>query len=114
MIVTDGYQRRCAFSGERTLPALDAAHIKPYTLEQNHSVTNGILLRKDIHALFDSGYITVSPEYRIEVSRRIKEEFENGRDYYRFHGTEMRIPVGPDMKPDASALEWHNERVFLG
>ncbi len=114
VIVTDGYQRRCAFSGERTLPALDAAHIKPYTLEHNHSVTNGILLRKDIHALFDSGYITVSPEYRIEVSRRIKEEFENGRDYYRFHGAEMRMPVRPDMKPEISALAWHNQEVFKG
>lgn len=58
VMVTDGYQRRYAFSGERTLPALDAAHIKPFALEQTHRVSNGILLRKDIHALFDTGYIT--------------------------------------------------------
>lgn len=114
VLVTDGYERRCAFSGERTLPALDAAHIKPFALEQTHRVSNGILLRKDIHALFDAGYLTVSPEFRIEVSRRIKEEFENGRDYYKFHGTEMRMPRIPDMKPDAFALLWHNEEVFRG
>ncbi|PIE53426.1 restriction endonuclease [Candidatus Fermentibacteria bacterium] len=114
VLVTDSYQRRCAFSGEKTLPALDAAHIKPYTIGHDHSVSNGILLRKDIHALFDRGYITVSPDYRIEVSRRIKEEFENGRDYYKFHGTEMRLPVTQDKKPDRNALEWHNDTVFLG
>jgi len=114
VLVTDGYQRRCAFSGERTLPALDAAHIKPFSLEQSHRVKNGILLRKDIHALFDSGYVTVSPDFHIEVSRRIKEEFENGRDYYKLHGTEMRMPVRPEMKPAVSALVWHNEEVYRG
>ncbi len=47
---------------------------------------NGLLLRRDIHSLFDRGYVTVTPELRFEVSRRIKEEFENGRDYYALHG----------------------------
>jgi putative restriction endonuclease len=60
IIVTDAYDRRCAVTNERTLPALDAAHIKPYSGSGKHSVENGLLLRRDLHALFDRGYMTVT------------------------------------------------------
>ena len=65
--VTDAYQRRCAVTGERTLPALDAAHIRPYAEGGEHSVSNGLLLRRDIHCLFDLGYVTVTPDHVFEV-----------------------------------------------
>ena len=55
-------------------------------------MTNGLLLRRDIHGLFDRGYVTVTPEWRFEVSRRVKEEFENGRDYYAMHGRVVEVP----------------------
>ena len=45
-------------------------------------VDNGLLLRLDIHRLFDRGYVTVDRDYRFVVSRRLKEEFDNGRTYY--------------------------------
>ncbi|MEZ5344968.1 MAG: HNH endonuclease [Pyrinomonadaceae bacterium] len=112
--VIDGYERRCAFSGERTLPALDAAHIKPFEIVKEHRRDNGLLLRKDLHALFDRGYITVSPDTRIEVSKRIREEFENGRAYYELHGKEIRKPKDLTMVPESSFLQWHNENVFRG
>ncbi len=44
-----------------------------------------------MHKLFDTGYLTVTPDYRIEVRRRIKEEFENGLIYYPYHGRELLI-----------------------
>jgi HNH endonuclease len=86
VIVTDAYKRRCAFTTSPILHVLEAAHIRPYGENGSHAVTNGILLRQDVHTLFDRGYITVTPEYRFEVSRRIKEEFDNGREYYSGHG----------------------------
>jgi putative restriction endonuclease len=113
ILVTDAYHRRCAVTGERTLPALEAAHIKPYADGGSHEPTNGLLMRRDIHALFDSGYVTVTPELRFHVSRRIKEEFENGRDYYRMHGQPVALPQSPLWRPDSSALRWHNEDRFL-
>src|SRR5258708_31309470 len=61
---------------KRTLPALEAGHIKPFSEGGIHEPTNGLLLRRDIHALFDSGYVTVTPDLKFHVSRRIKEEFE--------------------------------------
>lgn len=114
ILVTDAYDRRCAVTNERTLPALDAAHIKPYSESGQHVISNGILMRRDLHALFDKGYVTVTPSMRVEVSRRIKEEYENGRDYYRLQGSKIRIPVNPLNCPSREYLEWHNLNVYLG
>jgi putative restriction endonuclease len=80
--VTGLYRRSCAVTGERTLPILDAAHIRPYSDGGSHKVTNGLLLRTDVHRLFDLGYVTVSREGRFEVGGRLREDFENGRHYY--------------------------------
>lgn len=114
ILVTDIYGRRCAVTGERTLPALDAAHIRPYAEGGEHEASNGLLLRRDIHSLFDGGYVTVTPDYHFEVSRRIREEFENGRHYYALHGTSVAVPDRPDFRPDRSALAWHNASRFRG
>lgn len=81
---------------------------------RKHKVSINTSLRKDLHAFFDAGYIIVTPEYRIEVSHRIREEFENGRDYYRHHGNLMRMPEGQANRPDLAYLSWHNEHVFRG
>lgn len=114
VLVTDAYGRRCAATGERTLPVLQAAHIHPYAAGGPHRVDNGLLLRSDLHTLFDRGYLTVTPEARLEVSSRIREEFENGRDYYALHGKEIRLPARPELRPSTALLGWHNENRFLG
>ena len=114
IVVTDVYERRCAVTRERTLPALEAAHIRPYSEGGEHRIDNGLLLRRDLHALFDRGYVTVTPEMRLAVSRKIREDFENGRDYYRMQGWEVWRPDGPGMKPSDELLRWHNEQRYLG
>jgi putative restriction endonuclease len=53
VLVTDAYERRCAVTGERVLPVLEAAHIRPYVEMGPHRVDNGLLLRSDLHTLFD-------------------------------------------------------------
>ena len=85
-LVTEAYQHRCAITGERTLPVLQAAHIKPPPRSGPNVTSNGLLLRADLHILFDQGLLTVTPDLRVEVSRRIREEYENGRDYYALRG----------------------------
>ena len=112
--VADSYNRRCAVTAERTLPALEAAHILPYSEGGRHLVRNGILLRRDIHSLFDDGYVTVTRDLRFEVSGRIKEEYENGRHYYDMQGRPISVPANAAHKPDLSFLEWHNENRYLG
>jgi putative restriction endonuclease len=114
LLVTDSYNRRCAVTRERTLPALEAAHIRPYGDGGEHAASNGLLLRRDIHNLFDLGHVTVSPDLHFEVSRRIREEFENGRDYYALHGQRIAAPDDPSRQPDPQALAWHREQRFNG
>ena len=114
ILVTDYYDRRCAVSGERTLPVLDAAHIMPYEVVQKHEVWNGLLMRSDLHRLFDKGYLTVDPaSRRVLVSRRIRDEFENGKDYYKLEGLEIREPNVLWARPSPENLEFHFNAVFL-
>jgi len=114
VMVTDAYQRRCAVTQEKTLPALEAGHIKPYSESGPHSLKNGILLRSDIHRLFDNGYVTVTTDLRFEVSRRIREEFENGRDYYAYNGKKIIVPENKFHWPAPEFLTWHHNNVYLG
>jgi len=114
VIVTDAYERRCAITEEKTLPTLEAAHIKPFSQEGPHSVDNGILLRSDFHRLFDSGYATVTTDHHFEVSHRIHDEFDNGEHYYTFNGKSLHVPSNKLFQPSPEFLTWHNENIFRG
>lgn len=114
VMVADAYNRRCAISEERTLPVLEAAHIIPFSAEgSSNAVTNGMLLRRDIHTLFDQGYITITADYHIEVSPRLRDDYGNGRIYYAYHGLLLpNMPARREERPAVDALQWHNNRVY--
>jgi putative restriction endonuclease len=114
VLVTDAYDRRCAVSGERTLPILDAAHIRSYADGGRHEESNGLLLRTDIHKLFDLGYVAIDEDHRFVVSGRLKADFDNGKHYYDLHGTTLRSPTLASAAPSRNALAWHRENRFLG
>jgi putative restriction endonuclease len=114
VIVTDVYQRRCPVAGEKTLPILDAAHIRPFGDGGEHEISNGLLLRTDIHRLFDLGYVTVSNDGTFEVGRRLKDDFENGRHYYALQGQPLLMPPKSEQRPGRDFLEWHQANRFLG
>jgi len=70
-------------------------------------------MRSDLHRLFDKGYISVDPSSRrLRVSKRIKDEFENGRDYYKLEGAPIREPNMPWARPNSENLEFHFNAVF--
>ncbi len=79
-----------------------------------HETPNGLLLRRDIHSLFDTGYVTVTPDLHFEVNRRIREEFDNGKYYYALHGQRIIVPDSVGQRPDPDALSWHNDHRFKG
>jgi len=112
ILVTDIYQRQCAVTRERALPALDAAHIKPVSEEGRHRIDNGLLLRSDIHKLFDAGYVTVAPDYRFLASRKLKKDFDNGEEYIQLAGTKLWLPKRSEDRPNREFLEWHTDVVF--
>jgi hypothetical protein len=71
-------------------------------------------LRNTLPKLFDIGYLTVTPDYRVEVSVRIKEEYHNGHEYYAHHGQRLAVlPESAEDQPSSEFLEWHNQSVFV-
>jgi putative restriction endonuclease len=113
VIVTDVYKRQCALTNSHILHVLDAAHIRPYAEGGSHNPSNGLLLRQDVHTLFDRGYMTIAPDYRVEVSGRLKHEFDNGKEYYALHGKTIVLPGNPEFWPSREQLVWHNENKYL-
>lgn len=75
----------------------------------NYSLSNGILLRSDLNRLFDRGYLTIEPTtIKVLVSKRIREEFENGRDYYDLEDRLVQKPV------DANAMrQWKSYAITM-
>lgn len=113
-LVLDAYGRRCAVSGEHTVPVLQASHIKPFADVEQHEIMNGLALRSDIHILFDQGYVTVTPDYKFLVSPRLHEDFDNGQVYYEYASRQTRIllPDQADKRPNPEHLEWHLRERF--
>jgi len=113
VVVTDIYQRRCAMTGEKALPVLQAAHIRPVGEGGTHRIDNGLLLRSDVHTLFDRGYVSVAPNLRVRVSRRLRTDFNNGEHYYRLNDSPLFLPLAEIDRPAREFLEWHRDVKFL-
>ncbi len=111
-VVLDAYQRQCAITGTHIPPVLQAAHVRPVTEGGEHRLDNGLLLRSDVHTIFDRGYLGVDPKYRLVVSSRLREEFGNGEQFYAQAGQVIGLPARRADQPNREFLEWHLEEAF--
>ncbi|MEH1014556.1 HNH endonuclease [Micromonospora sp. CPCC 206060] len=111
-VVLSAYGRRCAITGDRIQPVLQAAHIRPLPAGGEHRLDNGLLLRSDVHTLYDHGYLAVDPKHRLLVSPRLRAEFGNGEQFYSRAGTEISVPAARHDRPNREFLEWHLDEVF--
>lgn len=101
----EAYGGACAISGCTTGPVLEAAHITPYRGAHTNHVKNGILLRADLHTLFDLGLLSIEPEtYLVRVSSDL-----DGSDYAHMHGQRMRLPADESCWPDDAALRYKSK-----
>lgn len=113
-LVAEAYGRACSVTGEHTLPVLEAAHIHPYAAGGEHQLDNALLLRSDVHRLFDAGYITIDPDdRRLVVSRRLEEEFHNGREYRRLDGAPLAAPAAGFPPPSKQNLLYHAQNIYV-
>lgn len=112
MRLLTAYGQQCAVTSEHATPVLEAAHIQRYLGPASNHPQNGIVLRSDLHRLYDSGYVTVTPDLRLEVSSRLRDEFENGKHYYEMAGRRIHVPGDHRLVPSTRALEWHADNVF--
>jgi putative restriction endonuclease len=111
-VVLRAYGRRCAITGDKIRPVLQAAHIRPLPAGGEHRLDNGLLLRSDVHTLYDRGYLGVDPKHRLLVSPRLREEFGNGKQFYARAGEPIAVPERRGDRPNREFLEWHLDEVF--
>lgn len=112
-IVQDAYEMKCAITGAKIRPALQAAHIRSVKAGGQHRVDNGVLLRADVHIMFDRGLLGVDPATKtLHVSSRLRTEFGNGEEFYAKQGSAIRVPQRRIDQPNAEFLEWHMDTVF--
>lgn len=111
--VLDAYGRACAVTNEHSLPVLEAAHIRPYSEGGEHHPSNGLLLRTDLHRLFDKGFVTVTPDLKFRVSAALRDQWKNGKTYYQLEGGQVAVPRSRVLQPDRDLLAWHEKEVFV-
>lgn len=94
------YEGKCAVTACAVPDVLEAAHIYPYRGPKTNHVTNGLLLRTDIHTLFDCGLITIHPD---SLTVLVKEQLRDS-EYWGYDNRPLREPKNPAQKPSATAL----------
>ncbi|TIT50775.1 MAG: DUF3427 domain-containing protein [Mesorhizobium sp.] len=100
------YDGRCAMSSCGVVDVLEAAHISPYKGDATNVVNNGLLLRSDLHTLFDCGLIWIDTEnMTVQVScALLKTEYEELR------GRALRLPENAALVPSTKALDKHRSQ----
>jgi putative restriction endonuclease len=99
-IITTAYSNKCCITSETTPELLEAAHIQPYFDENSNHVKNGLLLRVDLHKLYDNGLLYIDESFKIHISPEVKSEF-----YRKLNGTTIRLPENNNLHPSKEALK---------
>lgn len=100
------YNNTCAITGCQQVEVLEAAHIHPYKGEQTHAVSNGLLLRADLHTLFDLYLVAIDPvTLRIRLAPELMQS-----DYAHYDTQPLHTPSLPSAKVSVEALQWHTDR----
>jgi putative restriction endonuclease len=99
-IITTAYSNKCCISNETTPELLEAAHIQPYFDENSNHVKNGLLLRVDLHKLYDNGLLYIDETFKIHISPEVKSEY-----YQKLNGAAIRLPDNNNLHPSIEALK---------
>lgn len=100
------YDTRCAITGCNQAEVLEAAHIHPYKGQHTHVVSNGLLLRADLHTLFDLYLIAIEPNTQlIQLAPAL-----SGSDYAQYQGLPLITPTPASARPSVETLQWHADQ----
>jgi hypothetical protein len=102
----EAYRGRCAITDCDAVAALEAAHLRPYRGPESNIVSNGLLLRADIHTLLDLGLLAVDPDSRtVAISKRLA-----GTWYEEICGKRLTDPMVASQRPTRATFDvmWHN------
>jgi hypothetical protein len=103
------YDGRCAVTGCDAVEALEAAHIRPYLGPHTNVVTNGLLLRADIHTLFDKGLLAIDADRMTLVLHPTLMTTV----YRGFAGKTVRLPAHAPYRPNPESLRQHRKKSGL-
>lgn len=98
----DVYDKTCAISKVNVESALEAAHIFPYMEKETNVSSNGLLLRSDLHLLFDKKLIRINNEYIVEVDPILVNSV-----YGKYDGVSLQLPKNMNDYPNKKALASH-------
>ena len=105
----EAYRGKCAVSGCDAEAALEACHIRPYMGPKSNALSNGLLLRADLHTLFDFGLLAINTASMTAV---VAPELE-GTTYSEFAGKPVGIPKVVPGGSNVEALDWHRRWTGL-
>lgn len=115
--VLSSYEHTCCITGLAIPKLLIASHIKPWWASdpaaERTNPQNGLCLNALHDRAFDQGLITITPDYRIELSHLIRDEYDSeivAQWFYQYEGTKIRLPNR--FAPAKEYLEYHNEHIF--
>lgn len=98
----EAYRKRCAVTGCSVIAVLEAAHIRPFCEAQTFAVENGLLLRADIHTLFDLDLLGINPDnLTVSIADSLR-----GSNYEKLVGKELRLPHDVTLKPATENLQF--------
>ena len=100
-MVSIAYDHKCCISGEKTPELLQAAHIQDYISKESHHIQNGLLLRVDLHTLFDNGLLAIDSDYRIHISSLVQSP-----EYRKFDNMVISLPNHSSLYPSKDALKY--------
>lgn len=105
-LLFEAYGGRCAITGTDIPEVLQAAHINPYRGKKSQVASNGLLLRSDLHLLYDAHLISVRPDsHHLVLSSRLA-----GSPYEQLDNEVIRVPKDPFMQPSEKLLQIHYEQ----
>ena len=102
----DAYDQRCAITGCGVQEILEAAHICPYRGEHTHRIDNGLLLRSDLHTLFDKGMVYIDAKGFVQIDNRLI-----GSEYAPLLGCKLRLPTNSAHQPHPEHLAYHRKHT---
>ncbi|BAS67129.1 HNH endonuclease [Bathymodiolus septemdierum thioautotrophic gill symbiont] len=108
------YNQKCAISATNLPSVLEAAHIVPYQGVKTNNISNGVLLRADLHILFDLGLVGINQSYKVVVSSSLSDT-----EYEKYHESDILLPRKVSERPSFKALNsrplpYRKEKNMLG
>ena len=104
------YGNKCAITGCEVIKVLDACHINPYSGRDADRVDNGLILRGDLHTLFDAKLLAIDTS---DWSLILSDHLLTSTYYDELSGRTLRLPTDPITRPNVKALNRHRQLTGL-